>query len=349
MKRREFITLLVGGAAAWPLAVRAQQPTMPVIGWLGSQSSKTSAPFLAMFREGLNENGFVEGRNVAIEYRWADGQYNQLPALAADLVRQQVSVIVAISNASALAAKKASTIIPIVFATGLDPVQADIVTSLNRPDGNATGMGFFTNSLEPKKLELLREIVPAAEVIALLVNPNGPQAGSTIRSVHAAARALGQQVHIVNASSERDFDAAFATAVEQRANALHVGADPLFTSRRYQLVALAARHALPAVYSFREFAMAGGLMSYGTSFRDVYRHVGVYAGKILKGTRPADLPVVQPTKFELVINLQTAKALGLTIPPAYQALSPSPRRRIRACASAWPTLRGRSLRLRLSL
>ena len=324
MRRREFITLLGGAAAAWPLAARAQQPPMPVVGFLNAASPGPLRQQVAAFREGLKESDYVEGRNVAVEYRWAEGQYDRLPALVADLVRQQVSVIVSGGGAPAvLAAKAATTTIPIVFSLGADPVGLGVVASLNRPGGNITGVYQFTSGLEAKRLGLLHEMIPKATPIAVLVNPNFADAENQLRDVQEAAARLEVQLVIVRANAESDFDAAFSTLVRQRAGALLVCSSPFFNGRREQLVVLAARHAVPAIFEWRDFAAAGGLMSYGTSLADAYRQVGVYAGQILRGAKPVDLPVVQSTKFELVINLSTAKALGITVPPP---LSPAPTR-----------------------
>jgi putative tryptophan/tyrosine transport system substrate-binding protein len=321
MKRREFITL-VGGAAVWPLAARAQQSAMPVIGFLHPTSSDTNADRLRAFRQGLKETGHVEGENVAIEYRWADGQFDRLPELAADLVRRPVAVIVTAQGgpAPALTAKAATTTIPIVFNVGEDPVRLGLVVSLARPGGNLTGVNFFATELTGKRLELLRELVPGAAHVAVLVNPaNAASAETQSRDVQSAARAMGLQIQIFNASTSREINAAFATLVRERPDALFVGGDSLFTSRRVQLALLAAHHSIPSIYSSREIPEAGGLMSYGTNIADAWRQVGVYTGRILKGAKPADLPVVQASKFELVINTESARLLGLEIPPSLLA------------------------------
>jgi putative tryptophan/tyrosine transport system substrate-binding protein len=316
--RREFITLLGGATMAWPLAARAQQPAMPAIGFLSSGSADTYAHFLSAFLQTLNEAGYFEGRNVAIEYRWAEGQYDRLPAMAAELARRQVAVIVASGGlTSALAAKTATSTIPIVFSSVDDPVKAGLAISLNRPGRNATGMSLFTGVLAAKQLELLRELVPNAAAVAVLVNPDNANTESHLHEMQEAARLLGLKLHVLNARSERDFDPAFATIVQQRIGVLVVGADALFNSRRDQVVALAARSAVPTIYQFREFPAGGGLISYGANVADGYRQVGVYTGRILKGDKVGDLPVVQPTKFDFVINLTTAKALGLTIPESF--------------------------------
>jgi putative ABC transport system substrate-binding protein len=315
MGRREFVALL-GGAAAWPLAARAQQAAMPVIGFLSARSARDSALLLPAFHQGLKEVGYVEGQNVAIEYRWADDHYDRLPALAADLVRQKAAVVVAAISASALAAKAATSTIPIVFTIGGDPVRLGLVAGLNRPGGNATGVSLLTVELLPKRLELLREVIPNVTAIGVFVNPASPTIDIQLRELQDAAQSLGLQLHIVNATSGRDFDRAFATFVQLQAGGLVLGSEPLFSGRGHsvQLGALAARHALPAIAEVREFAAAGGLMSYGISFAAGYRLAGVYVGRILKGEKPADLPVQQSTRVELVINLKAAKALGLTFP-----------------------------------
>jgi putative tryptophan/tyrosine transport system substrate-binding protein len=318
VRRREFIALLGGAAVASPLAARAQQ-TMPLIGFLNGGSSGGYATMVAAFREGLNEAGYVEGRNVAIEFRWADGHNDRLPVLAADLVRR---VIAAGGTASTLAAKAATTTLPIVFEGGADPVELGLVASMNRPGGNITGISNFSAPLAAKVFELLHGLIPSSSVIAVLVNPTSPSLALSItKDAQAAAGALGQQIRILNASTEDDIDAAFATLAELRAGALLIGGDALFFSRRVQLAILAARHGVPAIYNTPEFPAAGGLMSYGTSLTDAYRQTGVYTGKILSGARPADLPVLQPSKFKLVINLRTAKALGLQIPDKLLALA----------------------------
>src|SRR6266478_5438276 len=314
-KRRQFIAFLGATALAWPLAARAQQPAMPVIGFLNPASASTYAPFLAAFRRGLKEAGYIEGSNVAIEYRWADGRYDRLPGLAAELVRRQVAVIAATGgDIPALAAKLTTATIPIVFDTTTDPVKMGLVADLNRPGGNLTGVSLLTVELMPKRLELLSAVAPDASVIAFLVNPTAPGAESEARDAQAAARATKRQIVVLNASSEYDLDTAFATAVQLRAGALVTRGDVFFNSRREQLVALAARHAIPAIYIRREFVAAGGLTSYGGDLTDAYRLVGIYTGRILSGDKPIDLPVQQLTKVEMSINLKTAKTLGLTVP-----------------------------------
>jgi len=320
MNRREFITLL-GGATAWPLAARAQQPAMPVVGFLNPASSDTTADFLRAFRQGLKDTGYVEGENVAIAYRWAENQFDRLPELAADLVRRKVVVIAATGGPpSTLAAKAATTTIPIVFLVGEDPVRLGLVASLARAGGNVTGINFLSTELTAKRLELLHAMVPTAVRVAVLVNPaNATNTETTLRDVEPAARAIGLQIQVLNASTSREIDAAFATIARERPDALFVGIDSLFTPRRVQMVQLAARHAVPATYSGRQYAEIGGLMSYGTNLADAWRQVGVYVGRILKGAKPADLPVSQATKFELVINAQTARMLGITVPPTLLA------------------------------
>jgi putative ABC transport system substrate-binding protein len=314
MKRREFISLLGGMSVAWPLPLRAQQPAMPVVGFLHGASAWEFAHVAAAFRQGLSETGHVEGRNVFIDYRWAEGRYERLPSLAADLVARRVAIIAAGGQAAG-PAKAATATIPIVFAAGADPVKAGLVASFNRPGGNLTGVVLLAYELGAKRLEVLREAAPNAKTIAILVNPSGGADSETdMRKVEAAARAVGQQIAIVKAGSERDLDDAFAMLVRRGAGALLVMADPFFNSRREQIVALAARHAIPAIYEWPEFAAAGGLMSYGSSITDAYRLMGVYAGRILKGEKPADLPVQQTVKVQLVINLKTAKTLGITFP-----------------------------------
>jgi putative tryptophan/tyrosine transport system substrate-binding protein len=313
MRRREFIAFL-SGAAALPLAARAQQPTMPVIGFLNSASPAEWARFLTAFRRGLRETGFVEGLNVTIEFRWAEGQYDRLPTLATELVNRGIAVLVATGGStSALAAKAATTTIPIVFSSGGDPVKEGLAASLDQPGGNSTGVSLLTNLLVAKRLEILREAVPNASIIGVLVNPRGAGAKAQLEQVEEAARTIGQQVHILRASSERELEAVFATIVQTRIGALLVGADPFFGVRRDQLVALAARDRIPSIYEWREYAEAGGLMSYGSDLADGYHQIGIYAGRILKGEKPANLPVVQSTKVEFVLNLKTARSLGLTI------------------------------------
>src|SRR5262245_19140157 len=311
-RRRQFITLL-GSAAAWPLAARAQQSALPVIGFLNSASAQAYARPLAAFRQGLNTAGYVEGRNVAIEYRWADGQYDRLPAMAAELVERKVAVIAA-NGPAVPPAKAATATIPIVFTAGFDPIELGLIASLNRPGGNLTGISILNAELGPKRLEPLRELLPTATMVALLINPNNPSAETVSRELQAVASTIGLAIHVLHASTEADLDAAFTTLGELRAGALAIGNDPFFNSRSARLAELAARHAMPAIYQYREFAAAGGLMSYGGTLTDSYRQAGIYVGRILAGAKPVDLPVQQSTKVELIINLKTAKALGLTVP-----------------------------------
>jgi putative ABC transport system substrate-binding protein len=322
VKRRDFITVL-GGAAAWPLAARAQQPALPVIGLLGATSFDTNADRLRTFRQALKETGYVEGENVAIEYRWAEGQFDRLPALASELVRRQVTVIASAEGAiSALAAKAATATTPIVFVVADDPVRLGLVASLARPGGNLTGINFVSSELVAKRLELLRELVPGVARLAVIINPADTANTETIlRDVEPAARALGWETRILKADTSAAIDAAFATLARERPDALFVGSTPFFTSRRIQFVQLAARHALPATYVGRQYAEVGGLMSYGANLNDAYRQFGLYIGRVLKGAKPADLPVLQASKFELIINHQTARMLGLTVPPTLLAIA----------------------------
>jgi putative tryptophan/tyrosine transport system substrate-binding protein len=321
MTRRELITLAGSAAATWPLGAFAQQ-TMPVIGFLGSQSRDTMGPVLPWLWRGLGERGFTEGKNVRIEYRWAEDRYDRLPAMAAELVRDNVTVIVASGgNVSPLAAKAATAKIPIVFTAVADPVTGGLVESLNRPGGNVTGFALLTIELDGKRLDLLREMMPAAGVIGALMDVSRPEAAAQLKSLQAAAQAVGRQLVVASAGNEADFDAAFESLVTQRAGAVLVAASPLFTSRRDLLVAVATRHAMPTMFQFREFAAAGGLVSYGASLVEAYRQTGVYVGRILRGEKPSELPVMQPTKFELVINLKTAGTLGLAIPPGVLAIA----------------------------
>src|SRR5262245_17635902 len=318
LKRREFISLLSGAAAIWPRRARAQQPAMPVIGFLNSASAELFAPFVAAFRQGLSESGYVEGRNVALEYRWADQRYEQLPALAADLVRRQVTVIAA-NQIAVEAAKAATATIPIVFTTALDPVELGLVASLNRPGGNLTGITTLNVELLPKRIELLHQLSPGETTVGLLVNSSNPSASTLGRDARAAARALGRELQVVEARNEGEIEAAFAALVQTRAGGLVIGADPFFVARIAQLAALALRHRMPTVFEFRQFVAAGGLVSYGGSLTDVYRLAGTYVSRVLRGEKPADLPVQQSTKIELMINLSTAKTLGLEVPPTLLA------------------------------
>jgi putative tryptophan/tyrosine transport system substrate-binding protein len=322
MKRREFITLLGGAAAAWPLVVRAQQPAMPVIGFLHSGSPEPYANRVSAFRKGLGEAGYVEGQNVAIEFRWAAGQDDRLPDLAADLIRRRVAAIATPgSTPAALAAKAATTTIPIIFAIAADPVAMGLVATLNRPGGNATGVSLQSVELVPKQLGMLRELAPGANRFVALVNPNSAFTDAVVKYLQASASALGLPIEILRAGTGREIDAAFANLVQKPGGALLVGADAVFTNRRAQIVTLAARHALPAIYYVREFAEIGGLMSYGTNTANAFRLTGIYVGRVLKGEKPADIPVVQPTKFELVVNLNTARALGIAIPNTLLAIA----------------------------
>jgi putative tryptophan/tyrosine transport system substrate-binding protein len=314
MKRRQFITLLSGAAASWPLTARAQQPAMPVIGFLSARSPEDSSDPLAGFRRGLKEGGFVEGQNVVIEFRWANGGYSRLPQMAAELVRRHVNVIAAVGGElSGVAAKRATNIIPIAFATGSDPIKGGLVESFNRPGGNATGVTTLTNFMEAKRLGLLRELAPKAEVIGVLVNPNFPVSVIQLRDIEAAAPALGRRLVVAKASTDAELEDAFGRLIRERAEALLVGADPYFDVRRDRIVAFAAEHRLPAIYQFRDFAAVGGVLSYGVDFRETYRQVGLYTAKLLKGANPAEVPVQQIDKFELVINMKTAKAQGILI------------------------------------
>ena len=316
MRRREFIKVIAGSAAAWPLAASAQQSAMPVVGYLGSETPEKFGIRLSAFLQGLSAMGFDDGRNVKIEYRWADGQIDRFPTLAADLVSRKVSVIATPgSGVAALAAKAATTTIPVIFETGLDPIAAGLVKSLSRPEGNITGITSLNVAVAPKGLELLHELVPQANSLAVIVNPANPvNTDTNLKNLEAPARARGLQLHVLNASTERDFDAAFARLVQLHAGGLVVAPDIIFNSRGQQLAALTLKHAVPAVHTVREFAVAGGLMSYGGNIRETHRQAGIYTGRILKGEKPADLPVQQVTKVEFVINLKTAKALGLTVP-----------------------------------
>jgi len=319
--RREFITLLGGAAAAWPRAARAQQPAMPVIGFLNGASPDGYAPYVAAFRQGLKEAGYVDGQNATIEYRWAEGHYDRLPALAADLIQRKVTVIAATTTPAAQAAKAATSTVPIVFTTGGDPIKLGLVASLNRPGANVTGVSNLLVELGSKQLGLLRELVPPTTAIATLMNPNFSGTESQLGDVEAAARMLGLQLIVLRASTDREIDIAFATMAQQGGGALVLGVDPFFLERRDHIVTLAARHAIPAIYPVRDFAVAGGLMSYGTDFADSYRQAGIYAGRIVRGEKPADLPVQRSTKFEFVINFKTAKVLGLAVPNAMQLLA----------------------------
>jgi putative ABC transport system substrate-binding protein len=315
MRRRDFIKVIGGGAAAWPLVARAQQSPMPVIGFLNAASAKSYERQLSAFLKGLSESGYVDGRNVAIEYRWAEGRSDRLPAMATDLVHRQVAVIAATSTPAAFAAKAATTTIPIVFETGYDPVRLGLVSSLNRPGGNITGVTQTNAEIAPKRLQLMHELIPTANVMALLVNPaDAALADTNTKEGQAAARTLGVELHVLNASTERDFDGVFAKLIQLRAGALVIGPHAFFVSRVEQLAALTVRHGVPAAFELREFARAGGLLSYGADIEDAYRLAGNYTGRVLKGEQPADLPVQQATKVEMVINLQTAKALGLSVP-----------------------------------
>jgi putative ABC transport system substrate-binding protein len=320
MKRREFIALICGPAAAWPLAARAQPPAMPVVGILSSASLSAFTDLLGAFRQGLKESGYTEGQSVAIESRWAEGHFERLPELAAELVQLRAAVIVTTGGSSNLAAKAATSTIPHVFLSQDDPVKVGLVMSLNRPGGNATGMSLLTSALVAKRLEFVRQLAPASAPLCYLMNPQAPEAKFHLSDMQAAARESGQQISVLNASSERDIDNVF-TALAQRGGALIVSTDPFFVSRFHQIVVLAAYHKIPAIYDRREFVAAGGLISYGTHLPDAYRQIGMYAGRIIAGAKPSDLPVMQPTKFELVINLKTAKTLGLAIPPGVLAIA----------------------------